>query len=409
MNSYEKDMLNYLSHPISKRDDAFKYLYCFGIGVMAMGNIKAITELQNYFEKIIDIIELSNENKKQIITDINSYFDFRMNELFRAIKSKDDQYCFIADLYKLYQYSLWSQEYCKKILDNYLDIFRFSNEERKFFENYSNAANKKDIDKAKKVYAELKKQGYDVDYGILVYFFPEFYLEESYKDIRVEAGKTLILDKPVTIEGDIVVERGGSLLIRGALVKMDGSIRVDGGRLQIRDSRIVITGCDDLYWIRLNKKAVVHIEESYIDCGFCCGFLYQDSGRLIVSGGNIHKTDVSRAIDFRGRSAIIEGTDFKCNKMGSIDLYGSARMIISKCKFQDTYAEYGGAIRSESIGNVKFEHCRFEHCQAKYLGAAVYFKYQKYGQYVHDCECIECIPAEDEIFNVYDDDFEMNI
>lgn len=408
MKDHETDILR-INHPISKRDRSFKYLYCFGVGVMAMGNMKAISELQWYFEKLMDSVELEDDSRNNIITDINSFFDMRMNELLRSVKGKEDQYCLIADLYKIYQYSLWSQDYCNAIIDNYMDIFRFSDEEHMFFENFSDASHHNNHAKAKEAYDKFKNAGYNIDYGILTYFYPDFHIEENYKDIRVEAGKTLILDKPVTIEGDIFIERGGSLLIKGAFVRMSGHIWADGGRLQIKDARVFITGCDDTYWIRLNKVAVVHIESTNIDCGYNCGLLYQDSGRLIISETNVQRTDISRAIDFRGRSAIIDDTKFTDNKKGAIDIFGSARMIISKCTFEDSYADYGGAIRSETIGNVKFEFCSFRHCQAKYLGAAVYFKFRKYGQYVKECECLDCIPDNEAIFNVYDDDLEMNI
>ena len=62
---------------------------------------------------------------------------------------------------------------------------------------------------------------------------------------------------------------------------------------------------------------------------------------------------------------------------------------------------------SESIGNVKCENCVFDECKARYLGAAIYFKYQKFGQFVKNCSCKKCVPEESQIFNVYDDDFEI--
>ena len=133
--------LEYKGHPMSEKDEGFKYLYCYGLGVMAVGNLRAVTELQACYDKILGSICISQKNRNQIIIDINNYFDFRIAEFFKRINSKEMQYCFMADIYKLYRLSLWSQDYCKGILDNYLKVFRFSDAECNFFENFNKKGN----------------------------------------------------------------------------------------------------------------------------------------------------------------------------------------------------------------------------------------------------------------------------
>lgn len=63
----------------------------------------------------------------------------------------------------------------------------------------------------------FRKKGYEIRYSVLSYFFPEFVLEENYDNITVKAGKTFIIDKPTKVTGDIIVERGGSLLVLGGI------------------------------------------------------------------------------------------------------------------------------------------------------------------------------------------------
>ena len=58
-----------------------------------------------------------------------------------------------------------------------------------------------------------------------------------YQDIYIEAGKTLVLDKPTRIDGNVLVERGGSLLVDGADITIRGNIRVNGGRIQLCNSK----------------------------------------------------------------------------------------------------------------------------------------------------------------------------
>ncbi len=84
-------------------------------------------------------------------------------------------------------------------------------------------------------------------------------------------------------------------------------------------------------------------------------------------------------------------------------------MYVDDCVFVEGSAEYGGAVYSDSIGNVRINQCHFERCHAKYLGAAVYFKYHKYGQLVQNCICQSCTPEEKPIFHVYPDDVEIQI
>lgn len=401
--------LEYVGHPMSERDENFKYLYCFGLGVMAVGNMKAITELQSYFDTVLDSIGISQKSRVQIMVDINNYFDFKITEFFKKMIVKDAQYCFMADIYKMYRLSLWSQEYCTGILDNYLKLFRFSKEECTFFEKFNQAAQKGDIEAATAHYRKFRREGYDISYQTLVYFFPGFSIEETYGDIHIEAGKTVILDKPTTINGNIIVDRGGTLLIKGAFVDMRGSIITKGGRVRLNSARIRIEKCDDPYWLNLSDTAVVHIEDSYIDCGNTCGFLSQDGGRLIVTGNEIRRTAIGRAIRFSGVSCLITDNEFASNNNGAVKLCDSAKCTIFHCKFDECTDDYGGAVFSESIGNVKIHQCSFRDCRAKYLGAAIYFKYQKFGQFVKECMCDECVPKDSQIFNVYDDDLELKI
>lgn len=399
--------LEWVSHPMIGCDDSFRYLYAFGLGVMALGNMKAMKELQEYFDSVLDKLCISQKGREQIITDINNYFDFRLTECIEKLKEKEVQYCFIFDLYKIYRLSLWSQDYCEKILEYYQQIFRFSDIEREFFEGFSECISRKDTTRAIETYNNFRKKGYDIRYSILTYFFPDFILEEEYNDIVVKAGKTFVIDKPAAVNGDIKVERGGSLLMNGGILKIHGSIMADGGRIRLYDTRIRVLQNDNDYFLKIDNAAIVQISDSFIDCGKFSGFMKQTSGRLIITDTIINNVSDNRAVSFYGRSAVITRSRFLNCENGALALYKRARVEIKNCEFTNCKAEYGAALYSESIGNVKCENCIFDECTAKYLGAAVYFKYQKFGQFMKNCNCRQCIPVESQIFNVYDDDFEI--
>ena len=51
--SYLKSRQNELervNHPFAQKDENFRYLYSYGIAVLALGNMKAITEIKDVFD-----------------------------------------------------------------------------------------------------------------------------------------------------------------------------------------------------------------------------------------------------------------------------------------------------------------------------------------------------------------------
>lgn len=387
-------------HPFWKRDDSFKYIYCFGLGVMSMGHMKSITETQDDYNYLLAQISLPEEKKKQIFIDINNHFEQRIDQVFSCIRTKEAQYCFVLDLYHILSLTSWARPYCSQVLEDYLQIFQFSAVERIFFQEFNKARKEQNLEYAVKAYQCFAEEGYAIRYDFLTWFYPEFTMEEQYQEIHISAGKTLILDKPTKIQGDITVERGGSLLIHGAVIEMQGCVMVQGGRIQIDHADIHVLACNRPFWLTLENTAVVTIVDTVIDCHTQCGVLCQNAGRLLVEDSWFRNTDRMRAILFSGQSIRLYHTRFWQGQCGSVELNGAAHAKIINCEFRDACAEYGGAIRSESIGDIFIQQCTFLKCRAKYLGSAVYFKHQKLGQNVEDCRCSGCVPEDNAFFNI---------
>lgn len=387
-------------HPFWKRDLDFKYIYCFGLGVMSMGHMKSITETQDFFDDLLENIALPGNLRQQILVDINNSFETRIDEVFTGLRTKEEQYCFVLDLYSILRFTSWGRKYCENILEDYLQIFQFSMVERRFFEEFSMAMHRGNIEHAAMAYQEFTAQGYGIRYDFLTWFDPSFSMNEQYKDITVAPGDTVLLDKPSVIAGDIVVKRGGSLLIYGADIQMSGSITVDGGRIKIDHGNIRVTSCRKAYWLEIQDASVVTITDTMIDCQGKCGIISQNSGRLIMEECWLRHTDRVRAIHFTGQSVKITHTHFLDGKAGFLELGGAAQAKVCQCDFRTGVGEYGGAVYSDSIGEVLLQQCEFFRCQAKYLGAAVYFKTQKLGQTVDACVCQDSVPPGNEFFNV---------
>ncbi len=401
--------LERVNHPFIHRNLNFRYLYSYGVGVLALGSMKSMSELGGRFEYFMECIALPKEQREQIVVDINNHFEFRLTECIKILKTKEVQYCFLIDLYLLYNRAEWSLEYCRKVIENYVEIFHTSEPEIAFFEEFNDAAVKRDGRRARDYYHRFLDMGFDISYKMLRYFFPDFTEEDEYTDVTVFAGKTFCLDKPTKIQGDIIVERGGSLLIDGADVTINGAVLIDGGRIRMKDTRLYIEHCERDSFLTVRDAAVVRIENVVIDCNGQCGFLRQKSGRLLIEETEFLHSVNERMIEFYGTYAEFLRCSFSEGEKGFIFAGGASQMKIANCDFFHANAEYGGAIFSDSIDDIVVEECSFRSCTAKYLGAAVYFKHFKLGQTVKDCVCRDCYPKENAVFNSYGDDFDLKI
>ena len=390
-------------HPMADTDQSFKYLYAFGLGVMAMGNMRAITELQTYYEQLLRRLHLSEQYREQIVADVNNNMEERLTEVLRKISRKEERYCLLLDLFQMQAMSLWSEDFCHGIVENYLQVFHLSDVECSFLRTYDNAAREGNVRKAVESYESFRKQGYEISYRALKYFFPDFERIARFKGLTVHVGETVVLDGPVEIDGDIVVERGGSLLLYGTELHMRGGIRLQGGRIRFRDSNVQVLTCTQKYFLELRDTAVVEMEDTTIDCGECCGLLLQQGGRLLINTCRLSRSRGVPMIRFAGSTVVIERTSLKEGQNGLLYLEKTAKMKVVHCLFQEGNSEYGGGIYSESIGNVLISDCRFVRCQAKYLGGAVYFKYHKYGQTVEDCQAKACKPEDQPFFHNYEE------
>lgn len=68
----EENKGSLVPHPMRERSAAYRYRYCFGLGVLAMGNMRAIMELQPYYERLLRQLLPDQDQYAQIITDINN-------------------------------------------------------------------------------------------------------------------------------------------------------------------------------------------------------------------------------------------------------------------------------------------------------------------------------------------------
>ena len=217
--------------------------------------------------------------------------------------------------------------------------------------------------------------------------------------MRIRDGETVILDYPVVIQGDIEVDKGGRLLIHGADIHMNGRVIVHGGRFVADHGHIEVVGCSAAYWLTIEESSVVTLTDTTVNCQEHCGMLHQTTGYLLIRECWICHTAGARAISFEGDAMKLADTHFCYGQGGMLSIEDAASAEIVDCTFKHAQAEYGGAVYADTIHDVLLRRCSFESCHAKYLAAAVYFKYQKLGQRIEECSCRDCTPQEHPFFN----------
>lgn len=388
-------------HPYANADNNFKYLYCFGLAVLAYGHIDTINELEKVFNELLESINLSTSSKNKLITDINENFDYKMNEVIKAFDTKDKQYLFIEDLYKLNMKTLISQKYSENVIDAFISLFKLTLDEVIFLKDFIRFAKNSDLAKAKNLYYDFLKKGYTVSYSLIKYVYPSFSIQEHYEKIELINGESIILDSNIIINGDINITNGSSLFIKGAELVVYGSIFIDNAKICIENSKIFVQDCSKEILIDIGSSAFVTINNTRINCNYKCGAISQKKGCLFINNTKFINNKFERAINFFGNTINIENSQFINCINGGIGIFKEANLKVNDCIFENCNSEHGGAIYSNTLYNCDISNSIFRNCMAKFLGAAVYFEYKKYGQNLIKCKFENCRPIESKIFNFY--------
>lgn len=408
-----------ISHPLENASTQFKYLYCFGLSTLAFGYKQHLQVTEQYFSTLLHIIKLDiTQQAKLKSAMLDSNFEYRINEVFELLKKKDEQYCFIADLYKLSYFGLLSPTYCQDIIQGYMQVFGFSEVEKRFFKDFTDLANhaiqvgnsvssyiNTDLTQAISLYEKFADLGYFIPYSILQYIFPQFHTTAAFSSLTLEKGEFFYLDRPCTITGTVTVKNCSTFFLEHTTLHINGNIFVENGKVLIKNSDIIIEDCNADFFISVTKSNRIIIENSTIVCNSKTAFLLQDSGCLKIYNTHIKNTTRKRAIVFAGSCMDIGKSTFENCLEGAILNHAQKELRIDSCTFLHCTAEHGGAIYSNSLGYAAITSCTFLDCNAKFIGGAVYFVTKKYEQRVEHCHFENCYPKDSQVFNSLNEAF----
>lgn len=397
----KKQMVKQLVHPFVHSSENFKETYCFGIGILCLGHMNAMEELESFFYLLLSKIGLSPSYRDTVILDINHNLDYRMDAVLLALDTKEKQYSFLIDLYLAAQHAKRSLSYCQEIIKGYEQAFHFSGKERDFFSYFMDCAKNGQQENAVTSYQLFESEGHIISYSLLKYAFPELDMVVSYEGLSLTHGEHFVIDKSCRIHGDILISNGSSLTLQDASITMDGSITIKNGFLDILRTELNVTSCHSDFFITCLNSSSLCAQQLLLRGNTNCGLIFMNCGSLFLQDCAFSDSAGKPALSFSGHTLTASDCSFQNCRNGAIMLTGRSSASLSQCTFEDCLSDYGGGVYADSLCDISILRNHFFNCQARYLGACIYFKNKKYGQKASGNIISSCLPETTAIFNAW--------
>ena len=165
----KKNEIQVRIHPLETETDEFKYLYCFGLATTFCQNEQAYREVKSVYENIIDLLGLHENYKVRMLEEVEKDFDYRILDVFKAIDTKEKQYCFFSDMIQMEAKTLWGQSHFREAMSVYVEVFKMSKKEVEFLESFWKCSEKKEMECAISLYKDFEKDGNYISFRLLTY------------------------------------------------------------------------------------------------------------------------------------------------------------------------------------------------------------------------------------------------
>lgn len=391
-------------HPLYSLSLNERYIYCFGLAILAKGNIKTIKELSQPFAQICSMLDISKASAEEMIVDINNHFEPTLDRLIQLLSIEQRMYsCFLIDMLKLKMKSEWGSWYCEEVIRQFCYILKLPDETAHFFEEFLLEAAFGDSNRAHQLVKEYEQAGHTIDYELLCYMNQEYQKQDKYQNMLLDKGGRVRIECPTRVEQDIVVKNGTKLYISNTRVEIGGRLIIEDGQVEICNATLEAVGKKrEMHSLLLVRQVhSLKLKEVTINCNKLCYGIWQEEGTLILDQAVVCQSVGEYGVLFDGECLFCTNSTFHDCLHGGIHIRQNADVDIIKTHFINCSAEHGGAIHSSTKGRAVIRECYFRQCTARYLGADVYFKYKRYGQVVQECYFEDEEPDKNHLFNVY--------
>ncbi len=334
-----------MKHPFAKEPIEKKYTYVLGIAMVAFENGKIDSKQKIYLNKLIQDIELTNQDLDSILKLARQYQIIK-NKVVSVLDTPQKKYCFLMELYSMFHCTKEEPYQWMDGIEQFTRLLDITEtEHNRIKQSY------KMIEHKNKKYFENIDRKYDDEEHFLGNLTTDKRLEETsiteIKEVTLEKGDTLHITKDCKITEIIRVLEGASLSFEDVQVEMHAPIQVKGGRLSIKNTLFKCSGMlkNTMFVV---EHTNVSITNSSFDGNSTTSIWCQTGGELLVADSIFTQTAYRPAIALWDCPASIKDSMFR------------------ECKAENSS---GGAIYTNS--NIEVTGCQFEACSA-YKGAVLY-------------------------------------
>lgn len=310
------------------------------------------------------------------------------------IVSERDKIIFILDLLSVsYAEEGWNPE-AEEWIDLWERILGIYSNWSQVLREFISCARQEKLTQSEVLAKEIFSWETDLTETELKFYLMQLGTETVCTQERLEQEREVHLIDRCEIHEDLILYSGMRLVIDHAEVRIYGNIALEGGELQIEQSRIIRKSGRHRACFNIHPQGGrVIIRESEADCRNYGMLLRAESGIVEMTDSKVYQTTRGAAIRFWGERIRIERTRFsECYSPedgGALMLRGGSGEV-KNCYFRDCEAGRGGAIYC--VQGIAVHHCQFESCCVAEYGAAVYY-HGLIGKAVHHLDYADCYPA----------------
>ena len=351
-------------HPFCSYDDGFKMQYSSAV-IMQAGLNKKVKLLNNFeLERLMKYgLKMNSSDIAWALRNSKEY-EMICEFVLENIKTGKEKIIFLMDLLNVSgigsEISADEIKFLKKIADKLGISEQIFEVVRRFIE----CAVKEESKECFELSQIIKNLYPEIELIDMKYFALQIYEYSECTQRILEEKRELRITDRCQIYEDIVLRRGMKLVFDHALVRVYGNILLDGGTLEILNSKVIRKSDSHRSCINLKGDySNVVIKGCEADCRNYGMFIRAESGKVVISESNIYNTTRGAAIRFWGESIEITNCIFsRCYSPedgGAVMVRGGVGKI-SKCRFADCEAKRGGAVYI--VENIGLDKCHFTNC-----------------------------------------------
>lgn len=383
-------------HPIYFQSMEFKIIYAAGV-FMHAGLHKTVNTLNNFeLDRLLTKgLLLSQKDKAQVIGLAHNEKKI-LDVIIKLLKNPILKEIFLMDLINVSMGSDVISEEERESINLFAELLGISDEQENILEQFVMASFFHDKVKARKILEDMPKYELSLTISELKYYISDL-------DYVIEVDETLLEKKSVVkltdqceIKEDIIISKGKKLIISNGDIAMYGTIILDGGIVQIKDSQLRKRSSNKMPLIRSKSYSELDIVDSEFWCKGCCAAVSMENGTLFIKDSKI-KESLGNSVIFQGDKLFIDNVSFEdcfSGQKGGALYVGNGKGQITNCSFYDCQGSLGGAIYAKS--GIEIKDCTFNFCKALEYGGAIFYEGEIKEQ-IKNCYYTHCYPRGEEI------------